>query len=97
MVAAGGDGTINEVANGLLSVGRDEAPPALAILPLGTANVLASELELPMDPRQAGAHDRAGPDPPGQLGPGRRALFPFDDRGRFRCAGRGVGRPDAQA
>ena len=41
IVAAGGDGTINEVMNGL-SVHVD-APP-MGIIPLGTANVLALEL-----------------------------------------------------
>lgn len=41
IVAAGGDGTINEVARGLLGQGVP-----LGIIPLGTANVLALELEL---------------------------------------------------
>jgi diacylglycerol kinase (ATP) len=39
-VVAGGDGTANEAANGLLAAGGGE----MAIIPLGTANVLAAEL-----------------------------------------------------
>jgi diacylglycerol kinase (ATP) len=42
IIAAGGDGTINEVANGML---YSHVP--LAILPGGTANVLARETRLP--------------------------------------------------
>jgi diacylglycerol kinase (ATP) len=44
IAVAGGDGTINEVVNGLAT--RGESVPPLAIVPLGTANVLAHELGL---------------------------------------------------
>jgi diacylglycerol kinase (ATP) len=45
LVVAGGDGTINEAVNGI----GDRAMP-LGIVPLGTANVLAAELDLPRTP-----------------------------------------------
>ncbi len=48
LVAAGGDGTVNAVVNGLL---RAPPPrPPLAVIPLGTANVLACEMGLARRP-----------------------------------------------
>lgn len=48
IIAAGGDGTFNEVANGIAG---SEVP--MAILPLGTTNVLAKELNVPEDVDEA--------------------------------------------
>ncbi|MGI9451304.1 MAG: diacylglycerol/lipid kinase family protein [Geminicoccaceae bacterium] len=45
IAVAGGDGTINEVLNGI-----DAAAPPIAIVPLGTANVLAAEIGLGSTP-----------------------------------------------
>ena len=55
IVAAGGDGTVNEVLNGI-----DPAKCALGILPVGTMNVLALELGISPDLERALAVIRNG-------------------------------------
>lgn len=49
IVAAGGDGTLNEVLNGLADAPEGLRSTRLGILPLGTINVFARELRLPLD------------------------------------------------
>lgn len=80
LVVAGGDGTINEAVNGLLR--RPNGRPLLGILPLGTANVLALELGLPLKPAAAAA----------VIGAGRRAAIrPGCANGRYFTMMAGVG------
>src|ERR1700686_1077125 len=53
VIACGGDGTLNEVVNGLAAAQNGHRVP-LALLPGGTANILAKELDIPWDiPRAA--------------------------------------------
>jgi len=48
VVAAGGDGTVKEVADAILHLSADERPE-LAVMPLGTANDFATACTIPAD------------------------------------------------
>ena len=59
IIAIGGDGTLNEVLNGVMMVAEGHRP-AVAFLPGGTANILARALELPRTVEGIGSLLRAG-------------------------------------
>ena len=64
VIACGGDGTFNEIVNGLAG---SQVP--LALLPAGTANVLAKELALPWNIGAGGGAGGRQPPPPDRAGP----------------------------
>ncbi len=87
VVALGGDGTVNEVVNGLLSKGPQAGLPALAVVPGGSTNVFARALGMPTSAVEA----------TGQIlealrdGRSRRVgLGLADDRWFTFCAGLGI-------
>lgn len=73
IVAAGGDGTVHEVVNGLLQAG-ERAQTRLGMLPMGTGSDLCRTFGIPLEPVSAAAVLQAGHT--------RRI-----DAGRLTCAG----------
>lgn len=61
VVAVGGDGTVQEVVNGLL---RIASPPPLGLVPAGTGNDLARSLRIPPDLTEAWELATRGPSRP---------------------------------
>jgi len=53
VVAAGGDGTLNEVVNGLMAADERLEMPSLGVIPLGTANDFAVSCRIPLAPLEA--------------------------------------------
>lgn len=49
IVAAGGDGTINEVVNGLMLAETEGATSRLGVMPIGSGNDFAGSLGIPLD------------------------------------------------
>jgi len=53
VVAAGGDGTLNEVLNGIVDAPKGFERARLGVLPLGTVNVFAREVRIPLKLKDA--------------------------------------------
>lgn len=81
IVAAGGDGTANEVVNGIAGVPGGLTVARLGILPLGTINVFARELALPRKLPLAARAILAGQESAIDLG---QAEFEGDGRSEHR-------------
>ena len=90
IVVAGGDGTINEAINGLHA-----GSPPLAIVPLGTANLLAAEIGLEPDPTVIAHTIAIGELGLIRLGSSKQASFRHDGRhwNRLTCHSKYLTRP----
>jgi diacylglycerol kinase (ATP) len=75
IIACGGDGTINEVANGILQMKSDVE---MAILPSGTGGDLRRSIKMPQNPREAARALLTGSTI--RIDVGRVTFQDFDDR-----------------
>jgi lipid kinase YegS len=74
LIAAGGDGTLNEVVHGLMDLSAG-ARPVLGVVPLGTANDFATGCGIPRDPNEALALCMAGQGVPIDIGKANEHWF----------------------
>jgi hypothetical protein len=93
IVSAGGDGTMNEVLQGVCRANARRKPgerhTALGVLPLGTMNVFSVELKLPgRDIEGCWREDHLRPAPGGRPVDGERHVLRAARRGGTRCADR---------
>ncbi|MDR2575439.1 MAG: YegS/Rv2252/BmrU family lipid kinase [Treponema sp.] len=86
-VAAGGDGTCNEVVNGLLTRGA-KTPPVFGILPIGRGNDFSSTPKIPQNVEKALTLLIAGNAKPLDAGFVKGGFFPD---GRYFVNGIGIG------
>ena len=103
VVALGGDGTVNEVVNGLLTDGVHDHVPSVGVVPAGSTNVFARALGLPNDPIEAtgallealsaGRSVWAGPTTGGSCSPPAWASTPPSSPPSNARVARDVGRP----
>jgi lipid kinase YegS len=85
VIAGGGDGSVNEIANGLMAV-APPLRPALGILPLGTANDFATACRVPIDPDAALELAITGDPRPVDLGRANDSFFANIASGGFGAA-----------
>lgn len=68
IIVAGGDGTINEVINGIINPEKDMIQPPIGIIPVGVSNVLALEIGIPLNMEESTAIAIKGKIKPVSLG-----------------------------
>src|SRR3954449_181917 len=83
VVTLGGDGTVNEVVNGLLTRGPSAHVPTLAVVPGGSTNVFSRALGRSRQPVAATAEilEPLGPGRPRTVTPGTASVTPAAPEG----------------